>query len=99
MDVLTATNVAAISAPHDQQSAEGASDVQQMQQIVCGLTFVDTLNSGHTGNSMDLQIAIHAFILQSQDECLRCLLSILAFNESQTAVVGNGRLLGCEDNA
>ncbi|DBB13372.1 TPA: hypothetical protein ACH3X3_005105 [Trebouxia sp. C0006] len=49
VDVLTATNVAAINAPKDQQSEEGASDVQQMQQIVCGLTFEDTLNNAHTG--------------------------------------------------
>jgi len=45
VDVLTATYVAAINAPRDQQSEQGASDVQQMQQIVCGLTFEDTLNS------------------------------------------------------
>ena len=38
VDVLTAINVAAINAPQDQQSEEGASDVQQMQQLVCGLT-------------------------------------------------------------
>ncbi len=34
VDVLTATNVASINAPQDQQSGEGASDVQEMQQIV-----------------------------------------------------------------
>jgi len=37
--------VAAINALRDQQSEDGASDVQQMQQIVCGLTFEDTLNN------------------------------------------------------
>ncbi|KAL0043259.1 hypothetical protein WJX82_006661 [Trebouxia sp. C0006] len=31
------------------KSLQGASDVQQMQQIVCGLTFEDTLNNAHTG--------------------------------------------------
>jgi len=45
VDVLTATHVAAINALRDQQSEDGASDVQQMQQIVCGLTFEDTLNN------------------------------------------------------
>ena len=56
MDVLTATNVAAINAPQDQQPEQGASDVQQMQQIVCGLMFElkDTLNNAHTGDKMDL---------------------------------------------
>ncbi|DBA81402.1 TPA: hypothetical protein ACH3X2_006820 [Trebouxia sp. C0005] len=49
VDVLTATNVAGINTPQDQQHKEGTSDVQQMQEIVCGLTFEDTLNSGHTG--------------------------------------------------
>ena len=55
VNVLTATNVAAINAPKDQQSEAGASDVQQMQQIVCGLTFEDTLNNAHTGDEMDLR--------------------------------------------
>ena len=59
------TNVAAISAPHDQQQEAGASDVQQMQQLVCGLTFEDTLNDAHTGDEMDLRSThIHSFILQ-----------------------------------
>ena len=62
VDVLTATNVAAINAPHDQQEEEGTSDDQQMQQIVCGLTFEDTLNNAHTGDKMDLEIAIHVGI-------------------------------------
>jgi len=63
VDVLTATNVVAINAP--QQSEEGATDVQQMQQIVCGLTFEDTLNNAHTGDEMDLRSThIHSFILQ-----------------------------------
>ncbi len=52
VDVLTATNVATINATQDQQSEEGASDVQQMQQIVCGLTFEDTLNNAHTGDEI-----------------------------------------------
>ena len=54
VDVLTATNVAAINVPQDQQSEEGTSDVQQMQQIVCALTFEDTLNNAHTGDITDL---------------------------------------------
>ena len=33
-----------------------------MQQIVCGLTFEDTLNNAHTGDSMDLEIAIRICI-------------------------------------
>ena len=45
VDVLTATHVAAINALRDQQSEDGASEFQQMQQIVCGLTFEDTLNN------------------------------------------------------
>ena len=45
VDVLTATHVAAISASHDQQQEEGASDVQQ---TICGLTSEDTLNNAHT---------------------------------------------------
>ena len=55
VDVLTATNVAAINVPQDQQPAQGASDVQQMQQIVCGLMFElkDTLNIADTGDKMD----------------------------------------------
>ena len=62
VDVLPATNVAGINAPHDQQEEEGASDVQQMQQIVCGLTFEDTLNNAHTGDKMDLRsTCIHSF--------------------------------------
>ena len=65
VDVLTATNVAAINAPQDQPSEEGASDVQQMQQIVCGLTFEDTLNNAHTGDKIDLRsTCIQSFILQ-----------------------------------
>ena len=65
VDVLTATNVAAINAPQDQQSEEGATNVQQMQQIVCGLTFEDTLNNAHTGDEMDLRSThIHSFIPQ-----------------------------------
>ncbi len=65
VDVLTATNVASINAPQDQQSGEGASDVQQMQQIVCGLTFEDTLNNTHTGNEVDLRSTyIYSFIPQ-----------------------------------
>ena len=38
-DVLTATNVPAMNAPHDQQQEEGADDVQQTQQMfgVCWL--------------------------------------------------------------
>ena len=46
----------------DQQQEEGASDVQQTQQIVCGLTFEDTLNDAHTGDTMVLEIAIHVCI-------------------------------------
>jgi len=53
VDVLTATNVAAINAPHDQPEEEGTNDVQQMQQIVCALTFEDTLISAHTGKKLD----------------------------------------------
>ncbi len=65
VDVLTATSVAEINAPQDQPSEEGASDVQQMQQIVCGLTFEDTLNNAHTGDKMDLRsTCIQSFILQ-----------------------------------
>ena len=98
VDVLTATNVATTSAPQDQQQEAGASDVQQMQQIVCGVMFEDTLNNAHTGDSMIWRLPYaYAFTLQSQDGCLRCLLAILAFSESQTVVVGNGRLWGCED--
>ncbi|DBA66151.1 TPA: hypothetical protein ACH3X2_002625 [Trebouxia sp. C0005] len=48
VEILTATNVAGINTPQDQQE-EGTSDAQQMQQIVCGLTFEDTLNNAHTG--------------------------------------------------
>ncbi|DBA65522.1 TPA: hypothetical protein ACH3X2_003178 [Trebouxia sp. C0005] len=42
VDVLTATNVAGINTPYDNKKA-------QMQQVVCGLTFEDTLNNAHTG--------------------------------------------------
>ena len=45
VDVLTATNVAAMDAPHDQQQEEGASYVQQTN---FGLTFEDTLNNAYT---------------------------------------------------
>jgi len=66
VDVLTATHVAAINAPRDQQEEEGTSDVQQMQQTVCGVTFEDTLNNAHTGDEMDLRLPYtYAFILQS----------------------------------
>ena len=66
VDVLPATNVAGINAPHDQQEEEGASDVQQMQQIVCALKFEDTLNNAHTGDELDLRsLHMYAFILQS----------------------------------
>ena len=93
VDVLTATHVAAISAPHDQQQEEGASDVQQTQQIVCGLTFEDTLNNAHTGDKMVLEIAIHVCAHPTiTRKCLKHLLSLLAFNHSQAAVVGNGCL-------
>ena len=55
MDVLTATHVAAINAPHDQQQEEGTSDVQQTQQIVCSLPFEDTLKNAQTGDKLDLR--------------------------------------------
>ena len=55
VDVLTATNVAAINAPHDQQQDEGTNDVQQMQHIVCGSVFEDTLKNARTGDRLDLR--------------------------------------------
>ena len=64
VNVLIATNVAAINAPHDQKQEEGTSDVQQMQQNVCGLRFEVTLNNAHTGDKMDLRLPyMYVFIL------------------------------------
>ena len=92
VDVLTATNVAAINAPQDQQSEEGASDVQQMQQIVCGLTFEDTLNNAHTGDEMDLRSnkSIHSSYshIQVLEILAATLCKLLAFNQSKPTSSG-----------
>jgi len=79
VDVLTATHVAAINAPRDQQPEEGASDVQHMQQIVCGLTFDNTLNNAHTGKRNGSEININPFIHPTTtSKCLRHLLPLFA---------------------
>ena len=67
VDVLTATHVAAINAPQDQQQDEGTTNVQQMQRIDCGLTFEDTLKNSQAFTCDGLDLAspyIYASILQ-----------------------------------
>lgn len=49
VDVLTATGMAGMGPPDAQQGAEDSGDEQQMQQVVCALSFQDTLNEAHTG--------------------------------------------------
>ena len=50
-----------------------------MQQMVCGLTFEDTLNDAHTGDKMVLEIALHVCIHPTiTRKCLKHLLSLFA---------------------
>ena len=54
VDVLTASNVAGLAAVKPGSEHEQATDIQEMQQVICALGFEDTLNDAHTGRSADV---------------------------------------------
>ena len=49
VDVLTASNVAGLMAVRSGSEQEQATDIQEMQQVICALSFEDTLNDAETG--------------------------------------------------